>query len=151
VTLVAEVGQLAPDFTLEGTDGPFTLSEHRGVPVVLLFYTMDRGSVCARQFRSYALNRDALDGLGATVVGINGGGLESHRRFRRRDAVPVPLLSDPGLAVASAYGAALPLVGTRRSVVVVDEHGVLRHRHVHTVGFSYATVADLRRVLARID
>lgn len=150
MTLVAEVGQLAPDFTLEGTDGPFTLSEHRGTPVVLLFYTMDRGSVCARQFRSYSLNQDALDDLGATVVGINGQGLESHRRFQRRDAIPVPLLSDPGLVVASAYGTAVPVVGTRRAVVVVDEHGVLRHRHVHAVGLSYATVGDLRRVLAGI-
>jgi peroxiredoxin Q/BCP len=150
VTQVAEVGQPAPDFTLEGTDGPFTLSEHRGERVVLLFYTMDRGSVCARQFRSYAANRDALEDLGATVVGINGQGLESHRRFQRRDGVPVPLLCDPDLAVASAYGAAIPVVGTRRSVMVVDEQGMLRHRHVHTVGLGFATVADLRRVLAAL-
>lgn len=147
---VAQVGQLAPDFTLDGTDGPFTLSEHRGDRVVLLFYTMDRGSVCARQFRSYAVNQVALDELDATVVGINGQGLDSHRRFQRRDAVPIPLLSDPDLAVAAAYGAALPVVGTRRSVMVVDEQGVLRHRHVHTVGVSFATVADLRRVLAEL-
>jgi thioredoxin-dependent peroxiredoxin len=147
----AEVGQPAPDFTLEGTDGPFTLSEHRGRRVVLLFYTMDRGSVCARQFRSYAANQEALDELGATVVGINGQGLESHRRFVRRDDLTVPLLSDPDLTVAAAYGAAVPVVGTRRSVMVVDEDGLLRHRHVHTVGFGFATVADLRRVLAELD
>ena len=150
MTQVAEVGQPAPDFTLEGTDGPFTLSEHRGERVVLLFYTMDRGSVCARQFRSYALNRIALKELDATVVGINGQGLESHRRFQRRDDIPIPLLSDPGLTVASAYGAAVPVVGTRRSVMVVDDQGVLRHRHVHSVGVTFATVADLRRVLDEI-
>lgn len=148
MTPVAEVGQPAPDFTLEGTEGPFTLSEHRGERVVLLFYTMDRGSVCARQFRSYSVNRTALDELGATLVGINGQGVESHRRFARRDGVPIPLLSDPGLAVASAYGAAVPVVGTRRSVMVVDESGVLRHRHVHSVGVTFATVADLRRMIA---
>jgi peroxiredoxin Q/BCP len=150
VTAVAEVGQPAPDFTLEGTDGPFTLSEHRGERVILLFYTMDRGSVCARQFRSYSVNQAALDDLGATVVGINGQGLESHRRFQQRDGVPIPLLSDPELAVASAYGAAIPVVGTRRSVMVVDEDGVLRHRHVHTVGVTFATLSDLRRVLATL-
>ena len=148
MTPVAEVGSAAPDFTLEGTDGPFTLSAHRGERVVLLFYTMDRGAVCARQFRSYALNRTALDDLGATVVGINGQGLESHRRFQRRDGIGVPLLCDPDLTVATAYGAAVPVVGTRRSVMVIDEDGVLRHRHVHAVGVTFATVADLRRVLA---
>lgn len=118
--------------------------------MILLFYTMDRGSVCARQFRSYSVNRTALDELGATLVGINGQGLDSHRRFARRDGIPIPLLSDPGLTVASAYGAALPVVGTRRSVMIVDEQGVLRHRHVHTVGISFATVADLRRVIAEL-
>ena len=148
---LAEVGSPAPDFALEGTEGTFRLSEHRGERVVLLFYTMDRGSVCARQFRSYALNQSALDDLDATVVGINGQSLESHRRFAKRDGIAVPLLSDPDLAVASAYGAAVPVVGTRRSVMVVDAEGVLRHRHVHTVGVSFATVADLRRVLAEID
>lgn len=144
---LAQVGQAAPDFTLEGTDGAFTLSAHRGRRIVLLFYTMDRGSVCARQFRSYAVNRSALDDLDATVVGINGQSVESHRRFQRRDGIPIPLLSDPDLVVASEYGAAIPVVGTRRSVMVVDEGGVLRHRHVHTVGVGFATVADLRRVL----
>ena len=147
---VAEVGRPAPDFALEGTDGEFRLSDYRGERVVLLFYTMDRGSVCARQFRSYSLNRSALDELDATVVGVNGQSLESHRRFRARDGISIPLLSDPDLAVATAYGAAIPVVGTRRSVVVVDAEGILRHRHVHTVGVSFATVADLRRVLAEV-
>lgn len=147
---VAEVGRPAPDFALEGTDGEFRLSDHHGERVVLLFYTMDRGSVCARQFRSYSLNQSALDELDATVVGINGQSLESHRRFRARDGISIPLLSDPDLTVATAYGAAIPVVGTRRSVMVVDAEGILRHRHVHTVGVSFATVADLRRVLAEV-
>lgn len=144
---VAEVGRPAPDFVLEGTDGTFRLSDQRGRRVVLLFYTLDRGAVCARQFRSYAASATAMDDLDATVVGISGQSLESHRAFQRRDGVTVPLLSDPDLEVATAYGAAIPVVGTRRSVMVIDEAGVLRHRHVHSVGLAFATVADLRQVL----
>ncbi|HEY2220636.1 peroxiredoxin family protein [Actinomycetospora sp.] len=144
---VAEVGAPAPDFALEGTSGTFRLSDHRGRRVVLLFYTLDRGAVCARQFRSYAVSGTAMDDLDATVVGISGQSLESHHRFQRRDGVTVPLLSDPDLAVATAYGAAIPVVGTRRSVMVIDAEGVLRHRHVHPIGLSYATVGDLRRAL----
>ena len=33
-----KVGDLAPDFALEGTEGPFRLADHRGQRVVLLFY-----------------------------------------------------------------------------------------------------------------
>ena len=36
-----QVGEQAPDFELQGTDGPFRLSEHRGERVVLLFYPGD--------------------------------------------------------------------------------------------------------------
>ena len=36
-----QVGEQAPEFELQGTDGPFRLSEHRGERVVLLFYPGD--------------------------------------------------------------------------------------------------------------
>jgi peroxiredoxin Q/BCP len=37
-----KVGELAPDFTLESTQGPFTLSALRGEKVaVLIFYPRD--------------------------------------------------------------------------------------------------------------
>ena len=55
------IGDPAPDFTLEGTGGPFTLSEHHGEIVVLLFYPGDETMVCTKQFCSY---RDTgLEGL----------------------------------------------------------------------------------------
>ncbi len=39
-----QVGEPAPDFELEGTAGPFRLSEHSGERVVLLFYPGDNFS-----------------------------------------------------------------------------------------------------------
>ncbi len=35
------VGDQAPDFELEGTSGPFKLSDHQGERIVLLFYPGD--------------------------------------------------------------------------------------------------------------
>ena len=46
-------GDPAPDFELQGTDGPFRLSDHRGERVVLLFYPGDETAVCTKQFCSY--------------------------------------------------------------------------------------------------
>ncbi len=141
------IGERAPDFTLEGTDGAFTLSEHRGEIVVLLFYPGDETPVCTRQFCSY---RDTgLEGLGATVVGISAQDLDSHRRFTEHHGLTVPLLADDDKAVAKSYGAVAPIVGTRRAVFVIDERGVVRFRHVHLLGADYLDAERLRDAVAQ--
>ena len=59
-----DVGDAAPDFELEGTDGlAFRLSEHRGHNVVLAFYPGDATTVCTKQFCSYRDRADELDRL----------------------------------------------------------------------------------------
>ena len=139
-------GELAPDFTLEGPDGPFTLSEQRGRAVVLLFYPGDDTPVCTRQFCSYRDRADDLASLDATVVGISGGGIESKERFAERHGLTVPLLADPGGEVAGLYGVRSP-IGPRRAVFVVGPDGVLRAQKVHVLGLRFATVDDIAGML----
>jgi thioredoxin-dependent peroxiredoxin len=143
-------GDPAPDFELQGTNGRFRLSEHRGERVVLLFYPGDETPVCTRQFCSYRDRAEDVDGLDATVVGISAQSVRSHQRFQAHHDLTVPLLADPDRSVARAYGVALPGVGTRRAVFVVDEAGVVRYRHVHALGLSFQTVDDLREALASL-
>ena len=144
------VGEQAPDFTLEGTAGPFTLSEHRGEKVVLLFYPGDDTPVCTKQFCSYRDNAEAFGSLGATAVGISGKGVESKQAFADKHGLTVPLLADSDQAVSKAYDCWSKLRGTRRSVVIVDEQGVVRHRHDHTLGLDFQTVADIKKALEAI-
>jgi peroxiredoxin Q/BCP len=140
-----DTGDQAPDFTLEGTEGPFTLSEHRGEVVVLLFYPGDETPVCTKQFCSY---RDTgIEDLGATVVGISAQDLKSHRRFTEHHGLTVPLLADEHKKVAKAYGVAVPMVGTRRATFVIDEDGVVRFKHVHMLGLDYMDADDLRKAV----
>jgi thioredoxin-dependent peroxiredoxin len=141
------VGDPAPDFELEGTDGTFRLSEHRGERVVLLFYPGDFTPVCTRQFCSYAERADEFTELDAVVVGISPQDLDSHDEFRAAHDIPVPLLADTDKAVAAAYGATAPLLGTRRAVVIVDEEGRIAHRDVHITGLGYRSVDDIREAL----
>src|SRR5205809_7582003 len=110
-----KLGDIAPDFELEGTDGRFKLSDHRGERVVLLFYPGDFTPVCTRQFCSYAEHAEDFDSLDATVVGISAQDLGSHDEFRAAHDIPVPLLSDTDKAVARAYGVTAPALGTRRA------------------------------------
>ncbi len=140
------VGEQAPDFELEGTEGPFRLSDHRGERVVLLFYPGDNTPVCTKQFCSYRDRADDFGALDATVVGISGQGLDSHRGFIEKNHLNVPLLADEDGAVAGSYGAHGRL-GTKRAVVIVDEQGIVRHRHDHMLGLDFQSVDELKAAL----
>jgi peroxiredoxin Q/BCP len=142
------VGEDAPDFELEGTNGIFKLSDHRGEKVMLLFYPGDETSVCTKQFCSYRDNAEAFGALGVTAVGISGKDVESKKGFAEHHDLNVPLLADPDFEVAKAYSAYSGLVKMpRRAVIIVDEQGRVAHRHDHALGLDFQTVADLKKTL----
>jgi peroxiredoxin Q/BCP len=146
-----QVGEPAPDFELPGTDGPFHLSEHRGERVVLLFYPGDNTMVCTKQFCSYRDRADDFAALDATVVGISKQDLESHKGFIEKNGLTVPLLADVDGKVASSYSAYSSRLGTKRAAIVIDEEGVVRHRHDHLLGLDFQSVDDLREALAELS
>jgi peroxiredoxin Q/BCP len=141
------VGEQAPDFELPGTGGSFRLSEHRGERVVLLFYPGDNTLVCTKQFCSYRDRAEDFAALDATVVGISSQDLASHEGFAAKHALNVPLLADVDKKVAKAYGAFSPRLGVKRAVIVIDEQGVVSHRHDHLLGLDYQSVDDLKQAL----
>jgi thioredoxin-dependent peroxiredoxin len=143
------VGDPAPDFELDGTDGRFRLSEQRGGRVVLLFYPGDETPVCTKQFCSYRDRADDMSALDAVVVGISGQDVASHLDFTTHHGLTVPLLADPDKAVAKLYGVAAPIVGTRRAVFVIDEQGIVRFKHVHMLGLDYLDADQLRDAVAQ--
>jgi peroxiredoxin Q/BCP len=144
------VGDIAPDFELEGTEGRFKLSEHRGSRVVLLFYPGDETPVCTRQFCSYRDRSDDLAALDATLVGISGQDVESHRDFTSHHGLTVPLLADPDKAVARAYGVTRPVLGTQRATFVVDEAGTVAWCKIHALGLDYVDADELSATLAAL-
>jgi thioredoxin-dependent peroxiredoxin len=140
-----DVGTAAPDFTLPGvvllagnaTRGDYTLSAHRGKPLVLAFYPGDDTSVCTKQLCSYTADLSGFTDLGAAVWGISPQDVESHERFARKHSLTMPLLADVGLTVAWQYGITLGGVGLRRSVFVIDGSGIVRWKHVTLVGLTF--------------
>jgi peroxiredoxin Q/BCP len=78
----------------------------------------------------------------ATVVGISAQDLDSHMGFIEKNGLTVPLLADVDKAVGKAYSAS-----GKRAVVVIDEQGVVRHRHDHLLGLDYQSVDDLKAAL----
>lgn len=102
--------------------------------------------VCTKQFCSYRDRAEDFAALKATVVGISSQDFDSHRGFIEKNSLTVPLLADVDRAVARAYGAS-GRMGTKRAVIVIDELGIVRHRHDHILGLDYQSVNDLKAAL----
>ncbi len=149
--MALDLGSPAPDLDLPAwtPEGRvrLRLSEHRGAPVVLAFYPGDDTPVCTAQLCSYQDDLHVLRDLGAQVWGVSSQGLDSHERFARRRGLTFPLLADTEREAQRAYGVVGPFGLTKRSVFVVDGDGVLRWRHVSTVGLRYRDVDTLAEVL----
>ena len=145
-----EVGEPAPDFTLPGTDGTdaghrdYTLSDHRGEVVVLVFYPGDNTPVCTRQLNTYSAEVAEFEGLDARILAISPQSVESHDGFSdAQGGFAFPLLADAGKEVGKRYGILGPLGFYRRSVFVVDPSGVLRYCHRAVAGLSFRPTAEL--------
>ena len=146
-----DVGDEAPDFTLEGTEGPFTLSEHRGERVVLLFYPGDDTTVCTAQFCAYRDGSEELAQLGAVFVGISTQGMESKEAFKAKYGLTTPLLADPGGTVSRAYGVYSNRFGVaKRTVFIVDEQGRIAHRHANPMSLTFDGVDELSEALREL-
>jgi thioredoxin-dependent peroxiredoxin len=149
--MAPQLGDLAPDFQLDGTDGSFKLSDHRGERVVLLFYPGDFTPVCTKQMCSYSDRLEDFGKLDATVVGISAQTVERHEQFKSMHNIPMPLLADVDRKVAKSYGVSQPILGTRRAVFIVDEEGRIAYRHVHLLGLDFQTVDELQEALAGVS
>lgn len=138
------VGEVAPDFTLEGTgDRAYTLSEYRGQAVLLVFYPGDNTPVCTMQLNTYSSDIGQFDELGAQVLGISPQSVESHEQFSGVHNFTFPLLADTDKSVARAYGVLGPVGFYKRSVFVVDRGGIIRYAHRATAGLTFRKTDEL--------
>ena len=144
------VGELAPDFSLEGTDGSpegrrrYTLSEYRGRPVVLVFYPADNTPVCTRQLTTYTSEIGEFEGVGAQVLALSPQDTSSHEGFaEEQGGFAFPLLADTDKQVGEAYGILGPLGFYRRSVFVVDAEGRVAYSHRAVAGLTFRPTAEL--------
>jgi peroxiredoxin len=125
-------GEKAPDFTLKDGDGnEWTLTDHRGKTVVLLFYPGDNTPVCTAQLCSVRDHWSEYQETGAEVVGISTDTVESHKGFAEKNQLPLRLLSDADRKVSEMYDMKSWLPGrSARGVVVIDKNGKIAYHKV---------------------
>lgn len=127
-----ESGVVAPDFTLPGTDGAFSLSQWRGKNIVLYFYPRDDTPGCSKEAEDFAAAHDELLRLNCAVFGISRDTLRAHERFRAKLKLPFHLLSDADESVCVEYGVMRQrmLYGKQvrsieRSTFLIDARGIV--------------------------
>lgn len=124
-------GDAAPEFTLPDADGePVSLSAYRGRRVVVYFYPAAMTPGCTKEAAGFRDNLQALDAAGVAVLGISPDEPPKLAKFRDRDALTFPLLSDPDAEILRVYGAygekklyGKTIVGVIRSTFIVDADG----------------------------
>lgn len=148
-----EPGDKAPGFTLPDADGKMvSLSSLRGKRVIVFFYPAAMTPGCTTQACDFRDSLAALAGADVAVIGVSKDAPARLAKFRDRDHLTFPLLSDPDLSVHRAYGAygekmnyGKKTMGVIRSTFVIDAAGVIERSYYGVKATGH--VARLRRDL----
>ncbi len=150
-----EVGDKAPNFTLDTVNGNVTLSEELEKAeqgVIVYFYPKAMTPGCTTEACDFRDSENSLKAAGYTVIGISPDPLDSLKKFAEKESLNYTLASDHDKSVMRKYGAygkkmnyGREVEGVIRSTVVVGKNGnvVLPQYNVKATGH----VSRLRRDL----
>ena len=144
-----DIGKKAPQFTLEGTAGSWSIEDAKGTAVVIYFYPRDNTSGCTQEGLDFAALNAQFKKAKAMILGISPDSVESHGKFKKKMAFPFDLLSDPDQKVCKLYDVwkeksmyGRKYMGVERSTFLVDSKGILREawRKVKVNGHAEAVL-----------
>jgi thioredoxin-dependent peroxiredoxin len=146
-------GDAAPDFSLPTDTGEtLSLESLRGHKVVLYAYPAAMTPGCTKQACDFRDSLASLQKAGYEVVGISPDKPAKLAKFRERDALTFPLVSDEDKSVLMAYGAfgekqlyGKTVTGVIRSTFVIDEKGRIERAMYNVKATGH--VAKLRKDL----
>jgi peroxiredoxin Q/BCP len=147
-------GDTAPDFTLPDADGkPVSLADYRGRRVVVYFYPAAGTPGCTKQACDFRDSLAELNGAGLDVLGISPDKPAKLAKFREKEGLTFPLLSDADKDVLNAWGAfgekqmyGKTVTGVIRSTFVIDPDGKIEVAQYNVRATGH--VAKLRKDLA---
>ena len=149
-TRTLKVGDPAPDFTLRATgNSTFTLSEHRGKNVALVFFPSAFSGVCSQQMPQIQSQKADFDSTDAIVVGISVDGMWALQAWAQQLGIDFPLLSDfyPHGAVSEKYGVLHQAGVAERAIIGIDKEGVVRYIDVSP---AFTEIPDTGTCLAAL-
>ena len=132
--MALEVGDMAPDFALEGTDGQVhRLADYRGEKaVVLAWFPKAFTGGCTIECKSLAENGHLIREFNVAYFMVSVDPIEDNLGFAAQQAADFPLLSDPSKQTAKAYN----VLGGRSTAA----------RHTYYIGLDGKILAIDKRV-----
>ena len=153
----ADVGAIAPDFTLPNQDrAPVTLSDElRKGPVVLAFFPGAFSGTCTKEMCTFRDSMAELSGLSAQVVGVSTDTFFTLKAWADAQRFTFPLLSDYNKTVIRQYGVVNPdMIGlkdiAKRATFVIDRSGTIRYREILDDARNEPDYGKVRQALAQL-
>lgn len=148
-----EPGDRAPAFTLTDDSGDkVSLTKLKGKKVILYAYPAAMTPGCTTQACDFRDSLEPLKKAGYVILGISPDSPEKLAKFKEKDHLTFPLLSDPDKKVLEKYGAfgkkmnyGREYMGVIRSTFVIDEKGKIEVALYNVRAKGH--VAKLRREL----
>ena len=151
---LVDVGERAPEFTLQADDGrEVSLSGYKGKKVVLYFYPKDGTPGCTTEAKEFRDTVKEFEKENAVILGVSKDSVKSHQRFKQKHALPFTLLSDPEGKVLDLYEVwkkkslyGRTFMGTERTTFLINEDGVIEkvYRKVKAKGHAEICLLDLK-------
>jgi peroxiredoxin (alkyl hydroperoxide reductase subunit C) len=159
---VPGLGDIAPDFTANTTEGMKTLSAYRGRWVILFSHPGDFTPVCTTEFLAFAKRYQDFQDRGTDLLGLSIDSNASHiagviNIYRRTGVeIPFPIIEDRDMRIAKMYGMIQPGVSgteTVRNVFYIDPQGVIRAKLIYplTNGRSIGEILRLLEAMQTTD
>ena len=155
--MALQLGDLAPDFTADSTEGRLSLYDHLGESWGILFsHPADFTPVCTTELGALAALDDDWKSRGVKVLVVSVDSLEDHKAWvadieaANGTQVSFPLLADPDRAIARLYGMLHPNADstlTVRSVFVIGPDKRVRL----TLTYPASTGRNFDEILRVVD
>ena len=147
-------GDTAPAFSLPSDDGStVSLKDLRGRKVIVYFYPAAMTPGCTKQACDFRDSLDSLQAAGYAVLGISPDKPAKLAKFRDKEGLTFPLLSDADKDVLNAWGTfgekqmyGKTVTGVIRSTFVVDPEGKIEVAQYNVRATGH--VAKLRKDLS---
>lgn len=130
-----KIGQFAPDFEAETTQGPIKLADYRGKWVLLFSHPGDFTPVCTTEIIGFAKANTYFENLNTKLIGLSVDSNASHLAWlnsiyeKTGTLVPFPIVADRNGEIARKYGMISNDVSkteTVRNVFIIDDKGMVR-------------------------
>ncbi len=155
--MALQLGDTAPDFTVDSTEGTIRFHEWAGDKWVLLFsHPADYTPICTTELGAFAHRKAEFDQRNVKLIGVSVDPLDSHRGWAsdieetQGAALNYPLLADPDRKVADLYGMIHPNADAKvtvRTVFVIDPKKKVRL----TLTYPPSTGRNVDEILRVID